>query len=407
MGQAEAPTNPIEHEDSSNSHVDRPQKQEADADIPTIIDEHGREIVGRVPDDQGKGAKLPDQAWRFAPLSVPRQRRLQTLGVLLWGVGLPVCVSLFFLLISLPPLWPLLTVYLIWMWFDDAHESGGRKVKWVRRLPIFKYFAEYFPVSLIKTADLPPDRPYIFGYHPHGIIGMGAVATFATEALEFSDTFPGIEPRLLTLASNFKIPIYRDLLLAMGLCSVSRRSCERALRKGKGSSITIVVGGAAESLNARPGTADLVLKRRLGFIKIAMKSGADLVPVFAFGENDIYEQLANEKGTKVYTLQKRFQAIFGFTLPLFHGRGVFNYNFGFLPFRHPIVSVVTLAFSPVPPTYTINPVGRPIHVTQSSNPTKEQLDAVQKEYIAELNHIWDTWKDSYAAHRRRELTIVD
>jgi 2-acylglycerol O-acyltransferase 2 len=62
-------------------------------------------------------------------------------------------------------------------------------------------------------------------------------------------------------------------------------------------------------------------------------------PSFAFGENDIYEQLANEKGTKVYTLQKRFQAIFGFTLPLFHGRGVFNYNFGFLPFRHPIVSV--------------------------------------------------------------------
>lgn len=60
---------------------------------------------------------------------------------------------------------------------------------------------------------------------------------------------------------------------------------------------------------------------------------------FAFGENDIYEQLANEKGTRVYDLQKRFQAIFGFTLPLFHGRGVFNYHFGFLPYRHPIVSV--------------------------------------------------------------------
>lgn len=56
---------------------------------------------------------------------------------------------------SLPPLWPLLTVYLIWMWFDDAHESGGRKVKWVRRLPIFKYFAEYFPVSLIKVSSSP------------------------------------------------------------------------------------------------------------------------------------------------------------------------------------------------------------------------------------------------------------
>lgn len=30
---------------------------------------------------------------------------------------------------------------------------------------------------------------------------------------------------------------------------------------------------------------------------------------------------ANEKGTQVYKVQKRFQKMFGFTLPLFHGRG--------------------------------------------------------------------------------------
>jgi hypothetical protein len=51
--------------------------------------------------------------------------------------------------------------------------------------------------------------------------------------------------------------------------------------------LTIVVGGAAESLSARPGTADLTLKRRMGFIKLAMRQGADLVPVFSFGENDV------------------------------------------------------------------------------------------------------------------------
>jgi 2-acylglycerol O-acyltransferase 2 len=54
----------------------------------------------------------------------------------------------------------------------------------------------------------------------------------------------------------------------------------------------IVIGGATESLRAHPGTADLTLKRRLGFIKIAIREGADLVPVFSFGENDIYDQLS-------------------------------------------------------------------------------------------------------------------
>jgi hypothetical protein len=64
MGQGEAPTNHIEQEDSSNDSVAQTQKQEADADIPTIIDEHGREIVGRTSADQGKEARLPEQSWR-------------------------------------------------------------------------------------------------------------------------------------------------------------------------------------------------------------------------------------------------------------------------------------------------------------------------------------------------------
>ena len=38
----------------------------------------------------------------------------------------------------------------------------------------------------------------------------------------------------------------------------------------------------------------------------------------------IYEQMPNEKGTTLYKIQKKFQNVFGFTLPLFHGRGILN-----------------------------------------------------------------------------------
>lgn len=110
----------------------------------------------------------------------------------------------------------------------------------------------------------------------------GAVATFATEgqyhryfspqrayiwlfeATGFSAAFPGIKPHLLTLATNFQMPFYRDILLALGVCSVSKQSCSNILKSGPGSAITIVVGGAAESLSAHPGTADLTLRRRSG-----------------------------------------------------------------------------------------------------------------------------------------------
>lgn len=83
-----------------------------------------------------------------------------------------------------------------------------------------------------------------------------------TTATGFSAAFPGIKPHLLTLTTNFNMPFYRDILLALGVCSVSKQSCSNILKAGPGSAITIVVGGAAESLSARPGTADLTLRRR-------------------------------------------------------------------------------------------------------------------------------------------------
>ena len=45
---------------------------------------------------------------------------------------------------------------------------------------------------------------------------------------------------------------------------MSKQSCSNILKSGPGSAITIVVGGAAESLSAHPGTADLTLRRRSG-----------------------------------------------------------------------------------------------------------------------------------------------
>ena len=52
-----------------------------------------------------------------------------------------------------------------------------------------------------------------------------------------------------------------------------------------------MVGGAIEALDAVPGEdCKLTLKRRRGFIRMAMKSGNALVPVFSFGETDLYDQ---------------------------------------------------------------------------------------------------------------------
>jgi len=328
----------------------------------------------------------------FVPSKIPRKRRFQTLAVLTWSIMMILTTFVFLYLCSFPPLWPAIVIYTIWVrHIDQSPVTGGRPKVWFRQSRFWRYFAEYYPASFIKESELPADRPYVFGYHPHGIIGMGAMATFATDATGFSKAFPGIKPHLLTLETNFRIPLYRDILLLLGVCSVSKESCANILKEGSGAAITIVVGGAAESLSAHPGTADLTLRKRLGFIKVAIRQGADLVPVFSFGENDIYEQMPNEKGTIVFNLQKKFQGVFGWTLPLFHGRGLLNYNLGLLPYRRRIVSVI----------------GRPIHVNQSDQPSMDEVRRVQKLYIAELERIWNTYKDEFAKARLREMAIIE
>ncbi|KAI0831885.1 DAGAT-domain-containing protein [Trametes gibbosa] len=328
----------------------------------------------------------------FVPAKIPRKRRLQTLAVAIWSTTIIWSITIFLFLCAFPPLWPILVAYVVWIrYIDNSPEHGGRLSPLVRSMKFWRYFAEYYPASFLKTCELPPDRPYVFGYHPHGIIGMGAICTFATESTGFSAAFPGIIPHLLTLTSNFRMPFYRDIILAMGICSVSKQSCSNILKKGPGNSITIVVGGAAESLSAHPGTADLTLRKRLGFIKIAIQHGADLVPVFSFGENDIFQQMPNNKGTTLYTLQKKFQNAFGFTLPLFHGRGLLNYNLGLMPYRKRIVAVI----------------GHPIHVVQCDKPSLEEIMHVQQQYIDELMWIWNTYKDDFARTRTRELNIIE
>lgn len=217
------------------------------------------------------------------------------------------------------------------------------------------------------------------------------MGNFASEATGFGELYPGITNTLLTLSSNFMIPVYREYLLTCGLASVSKQSCEKLLRRGPGSAITIVIGGAQESLLSRPGTNDLVLKKRLGVFKIALREGADLVPIYSFGENDIYQQISNDKGSWLYGFQQFFKNVAGFTIPMFHARGVLNYDFGLMPFRHPINTVV----------------GRPIRVERNDNPTLDEIKAVQGEYIAALQEIWDKYKDEFASGYEKEMCLVE
>ncbi|KAL7271803.1 diacylglycerol O-acyltransferase 1 [Rhizina undulata] len=356
---------------------------------------------------------------RFAPLKIPIERRLQTAAVLWHELAMALFLSLFWFLLAVPLSWPILVPYLIYVLFSNAHNDGSspyRRWSLLRRLPMWRLYTSYFPMNLHRTVPLDASKNYIFAYHPHGIISHGAFGNFCTEGTTgFETLFPGITNTLLTLDSNFRVPLYREYLLAMGLASVSRRSCEALLRGegrkarwwpgnwGKreettegGRAITIVIGGARESLEARPGRMRLVVRRRRGFLKVATREGTGVVPVMSFGENDLYDQLVPDEKSWIHTLQMAVKKSLGFTVPLFHARGVFNYDVGLMPYRKEINTVV----------------GRPLFPKSINlNPRDEEIDEFMERYISELHRMWEQWKDVFAKDRIRgeegELQIIE
>lgn len=332
---------------------------------------------------------------RFAPLNIPLQRRLQTAAVLQWVFSFlalaQFCLAGFLLLV-VSDWWLVAVLYAGWLWLDrDTPCCGGRRSEWVRNWSVWKHFRNYFPISLVKTVDLEPSRNYLFGFHPHGVLVAGAFGCFCTEASGFSSLFPGLRPHLLMLPFWFRVSFFRDYIMCGGLVSSEKSSASYLLsRPGGGNVAVVAVGGAPESLDARPGALRLQIRHRKGFIKLALKHGAQLVPVFSFGENELFDQMENPSGSALRRLQERLQCIMGVALPLFHARGVFQYNFGVMPYRQPIHTVV----------------GAPIRVEQTASPSSEVIEQLHSTYLQSLTQLFEDNKTTYGITEDKHLIFI-
>jgi 2-acylglycerol O-acyltransferase 2 len=288
-----------------------------------------------------------------------------------------------------------LMLYATYMYRDRRFERGSSAQLWLKRHAFWRALGSYFPCLLMKQNPdtvFDPNGLYMFGYHPHGIISVGCFVNFAADATGCSDMFPGIHICPATLESNFFIPIWRELLIRLGVISVSATSIRNVLRKGPGHAVLVVPGGAAEALDAQPGTHSLTLNKRQGFFRIALQHGASLVPIYSFGENDLYEQASNGEGTFLRLVQDRLLRHLGFAMPFFSGAGSTGAAVPMnpIPQRVPIITIV----------------GDPIPVPLVPDPSEADVERIKLLYIQKLQDIFNQFADTYAPQRKSDLKIV-
>lgn len=151
-----------------------------------------------------------------------------------------------------------------------------------------------------------------------------------------------------------------------------------------------MVGGAQEAINARPRNYTLILKGRKGFVRAAMMTGTSIVPLFSFGEVDIFDQVDSEPGTKWHSFREYVKRFTGILPCAFYGRGLLQHSFGLIPRRRPITTVV----------------GAPIEVEKIDNPTAEQVDKLHGIYCDKLRYLFNDHKAQYIEnHESVELVM--
>ncbi|XP_075851475.1 2-acylglycerol O-acyltransferase 3-like [Microcebus murinus] len=301
--------------------------------------------------------------------------------------------SLLIIFLLFTSLWSISVLYLVWLYLDwDTPNQGGRRCDWMRNLTVWKDMRDYYPIKLVKTAELPPNQNYVVGSHPHGVMCMGAVCNLSMEGNSFSKHFPGIRIWQTGLSGLFCLPVYRDYIMSYGARPVNRQSLDFVLSQPqRGEAVVIIIGGAQEIMFASPGQHCLTLRKRKGFVRLALRHGASLVPVYSFGETDIFRIKAFPEDSWQFRCQMLFKKLLGFPPFIFWGRSLFLANsWGLLPFAVPITTVV----------------GRPIPVPRRLHPTTDEVDHYHAVYMKALEQLFEEHKESCGVPASTHLTFI-
>ena len=253
-------------------------------------------------------------------------------------------------------------LYLGYIIIDKNAHCRERRNIFVANWRIWTLIGSYFPSHLIvKSANtFKTHTPYFFCIHPHGILSVGALTNFIPENAGIRKTIKNVEPRICGLKLALMIPVFRELLLALGFVSASPESLRYLADNGL--SAMLVVGGAEEALHAYPGSTSLVLEKRRGFVKMALETGAQLVPVYIFGENDLFDRIPG-----LQKLQRWLQQKMTFAMPLFYGKLYLP-----IPYRRTLTTVVG------------DPIPHPVKGTLD-----ERVDAYHAMYVKALTDLFE------------------
>ncbi|KAI9912614.1 hypothetical protein PsorP6_006390 [Peronosclerospora sorghi] len=218
----------------------------------------------------------------------------------------------------------------------------------------------------------PHDRS-MFAFHPHGVLSNG----FAINGAHHM-TFERADCRWLVAESFFWFPIVREVLNWMDFSTVAKATFQRVMPTGQ--NIGLIPGGFEEATLYRRGKHRVYIKKRYGFIKLALQYGYKVHPVYTFGEEYAYHTFPSLLRLRLKLNEFKVPGV------VFFGR-------------------LHCCYLPRPDVDLITVVGKPLRLPYIENPTRDEVRKYHKVYVKALQLLFDRYKRVYAVDPNAELEV--
>jgi hypothetical protein len=242
-------------------------------------------------------------------------------------------------------------------------------------LRLLQPMLDYFDYEAIYTDDknvreaIANGKNFLFAAQPHGIlsfVGMCAAVSKPEDVMRVPTA---------TASAVLQTPLLKNLMGIFNLVDASAHNVKKILKGG--GSVLIYIGGIAELFKSCRTEERLYLKKRKGFIKLALREGVDVVPIYLFGNTSVLSAL---KHGPLATLSRKLQV----SLTWFWGK----------------------YYLPIPRDEKIlYVVGKPLGLPHIEEPTQEDIDKWHGVYCEEVRKLFEMYKERVPMYKHKKLFV--
>mmetsp|Transcript_12749 Transcript_12749/g.23900 ORF Transcript_12749/g.23900 Transcript_12749/m.23900 type:complete len:319 (-) Transcript_12749:53-1009(-) len=216
-------------------------------------------------------------------------------------------------------------------------------------------------------------RKFILAFQPHGVISFCSFCSWINAPPELRCVQSAVASVLM------KVPILKNVMGIYGLTDASSKNICKIFRTGQGVNgcVVLYVGGIAELFKTCKDEERLFLKNRKGFIKIALREGVDVIPVYLFGNTSVLSVL---KTGILATLSRKMQV----SVTYFWGKW----------------------FLPIPRDDKLLYVrGKPLGLPHIPEPTDSDVNHWHAKYVEEVSRLYNENREKLPTYKHKKLFI--